>query len=357
MKTPPSKNAVKAPIILACGNAFAAPQAGDDGLLPATLTIPYGQWPHGPREHNVNGRKMRLVIAQTFDQEGAVAIANALATKRAKSQPGIPVYQGHPDAPEFAADHPDKSAIGWITGAVANAAGMEITVDWVKNPGRGFAFFSPYWHGPSAVEALPSGDAPGRATMRVASMRSLGLVNEPNIEDFRLPNAAADEPTTTPKKETIMEQVLQELGLANSATEGEAVAKVKALKADLAAANGKATTAETALSAANKRHNDHLIADALANGQINGAEKPQWEARLANAFDTEAPLLAALPKKDIKTAPVTTGDKRVDVSGTMEQIIALCNAKQKELGCDHATAWSMAMKEKPELFAPPKQKA
>jgi len=364
MKTPPSKNNaknadrnVRAPLVLACGNAFAAPQAGGDGLLPNSWTIPYGQWPHGPHVHNVGGRKMSLVIRQTFDRSGAVAIANALAAKRAKNHPGIPVYQGHPDAPEFAASHPDKAAIGWITDAVANADGLALTIDWLKNPGRGFAFYSPYWQGPSKVDAPPGGDTPGRATMRVEDMRSLALVNEANIPDFRLPNAA-DETTTNQEEDTMSKLLLDALGLAEGATEEAVVAAINQLKADLATAQSAATAAnakceenKTALANAQKSRNDTLISVALANGQITGADKPTWEARLANAFDTEAPALAALPKLHIKTVAATGGRTPQAATGDDVDLGALANAKMKENpGMDFDGAWKALKKERPELF-------
>ena len=366
MKKSPSKNTadknVRAPFALACANAFAAPQAGEDGLLPGAMTIPYGAWPHGAREHNVNGRKLVLDINQVFNKDGAVAIANTLAEMRANNIPGIPVYQGHPDAPEFASQHPDKAAIGWITAALANEDGMGISIDWLRNPGRGFAFYSPYFVGNPKINVPPSNGKAGKASMEVSGMISLGLVNKPNIKDFRLPNAA-DETTTNQEEDAMSKLLLAALGLAEDATEEAAVAAIDKLKADLAAAKTAITAAntekeelKTSCANAQKSRNDTLISVALANGQITGADKPTWEARLANAFDTEAAALAALPKLGIKTAPATGGRKpeaATDGAGR-DQLLALANAKRAEHpGLDNVRIWSMLEKEHPHLFAKP----
>ncbi len=354
-KTPASRTP---PFDLACSNAFAAPQAADSGDLPGALTIPYGQWPHGPRgprEYDVLGKRMLLAVDQVFDHAGALAMANALAEARGKGHPGIPVYAGHPDAPEFAALHPDKAAIGWITAALANAGGLDLTIDWLKNPGRGFAFFSPYWQGPTTISAMPSGSRPGKAVTRVNRFRSLGLLNVPNIEDFRLPNAAADEPQPPTDEDTMPKSLLMLLGLPETATEEEAAAAIEKLQADLKDATDRLASTEPALANARKDRNDTLISAALANGQISGAEKGTWELRLANAFDAESKVLAALPRKAVKTAPVTGGGPADPAAANnREVILQLVNAAQKESpGLDFNAAWRKVSKARPELFKTP----
>ena len=352
MPTPKKQSQKPATLTLACCNAFATPQPGEDGALPNTLSIPYGQWPHGEREHVVGGRKMRLNVLQIFNHESGLAIANGLAALRAKNHPGIPVYSGHPDAPEFAAQHPDKAAIGWITGAVANAGGLDLTIDWLRNPGRGFAFFSPYWNGVSELGAPIANGKAVNATMKINSLLSLGLLNTPNIQDFRLPNSAATDETTTPQEDIMSKLLLEKLGLLETATEEEAVAAIDKLNADLKAATDQLANAQPALANALKARNDLLIETALANGQISGAEKEAWTLRLANAFDPESKNLAALPKKSIKTTAATRGRAPTSATGEAVDLAALANAKMAENpGMDFDGAWRALKKEHPEYFA------
>ena len=156
------------------------------------IFIPFGEW-------NYDGKSR-----QRLDRAHGEAIANELNARVAKGEPGIPVYQGHPDVPELAAKYPDKGALGWVThidlvnevvsrqSLVASGAGelptndqrlttksgLALTVEWDRDPGKGFRWFSPYW---LANERDGS-------TYIVGTIASIGLVNNPNIPEFRLAN-------------------------------------------------------------------------------------------------------------------------------------------------------------------------
>lgn len=134
------------------------------------IFIPFGEWRYD------DTRRQRL------DRAHGERIANELNARVAKGEPGIPVYQGHPDVPELAAKYPDKGALGWVTKIeLANEGGKDglaLTVEWDRDPGKGFRWFSPYW---LANEREGS-------TYIVGKIASIGLVNNPNIKEFRLAN-------------------------------------------------------------------------------------------------------------------------------------------------------------------------
>lgn len=139
------------------------------------IFIPFGEW-------NYDGQHR-----QRLDRKHGERIANELNARVAKGDPGIPVYQGHPDVPQLAAKYPDKGALGWITRIeLVNESpdgravpGLALTVEWDRDPGRGFRWFSPYW----LANSRDGG------TYIVDEIASIGLVNNPNIPEFRLANS------------------------------------------------------------------------------------------------------------------------------------------------------------------------
>ena len=136
------------------------------------IFIPFGEWPYD------NALRQRL------DREHGEKIANELNARVANGEPGIPVYQGHPDVPALAAKYPDKGALGWVVKIeLANEGGKDglaLTVEWDRDPGKGFKWYSPYW----MANAAPGGVAV------VEAIESIGLVNTPNIREFRFANEA-----------------------------------------------------------------------------------------------------------------------------------------------------------------------
>lgn len=134
------------------------------------IFIPFGEWRYDAT------RRQRL------DRAHGERIANELNERVARGEPGIPVYQGHPDVPELASKYPDKGALGWVTKIeLANEGGKDglaMTVEWDRDPGKGFKWFSPYWF---------ANESEGNVHI-VGSISSIGLVNNPNIAEFRLAN-------------------------------------------------------------------------------------------------------------------------------------------------------------------------
>ena len=148
----------------------------DEGEARKPIHIPFGTWAYDD------------TLDQTLDREHAEKIANSLKEMIAKGEPGIPVYQGHPDVPEYAGKYPDKGALGWVKNILVNEDGMDLEVEWDRDPGKGFGWFSPYWEGNGE-----QGTGNGKRTVVIDGLNSIGLVNNPNIREFRLANELPDE--------------------------------------------------------------------------------------------------------------------------------------------------------------------
>ena len=181
---------------------FSAPAAEDKPIF-----LPFGTWAYDGK------------ISQTFTREAAARIANELAADVAAGNPGIPVYQGHPDVPSLAAKYPDKGALGWVKKIDLSNEGCSLTVDWDRFPGKGFGWFSPYWFGEKTGL-----DNQGKTLVAVDHIESIGLVNNPNISEFRLPNEAQPEERKTMKPYQLPQRIID---LAN---ERRKFQKLEALK-------------------------------------------------------------------------------------------------------------------------------
>ena len=189
--------------------------------VPEWIEIPFGNWDH-------------RVGMQVFDQSSAEAIIANFKSLGARSK-GIPFYEGHPDVnPER---WPDKSAKGWIKEMTLSDSGLRLKVAW-NSAGQDlvahekYAYFSPTWG------CLPVSNRSGQ--FRPIRLRSVGLVNEPNIVVMPLTNE------TQPKGHTMPPWLLELLGLAPDATEEAAQT---ALATRLKAAADAALANETALGA------------------------------------------------------------------------------------------------------------
>jgi len=138
------------------------------------IFIPFGEWDYDG------------TCRQRLDRAHGERIANELNARVVRGEPGIPVYAGNPDVPQLAARYPDKGALGWVVRAeLVNESpdgravpGLALTVEWDRDPGRGFRWFSPYWI---------ANEREGNCHI-VAEIASIGLVNNPNIPEFRLAN-------------------------------------------------------------------------------------------------------------------------------------------------------------------------
>lgn len=307
-------------------NNFDMARVEDWGTKP--LWIPFGKWPWD------------RTISQQFRREEAVGMKSKLDAMIKAGEPGIPVYQGHPDVPAVAAKYPDKGAIGWIKRIEVKDDGIECYVEWDRFPGKGFGWMSPYWTGEYDAS---------RKLLTVGWMISMGLVNNPNIRSFRLPNEELTGCTTQEGENSMnIEEMRKKFGLPETATEAEVMAAIEKAKADgegKAAAEAKAAAAENACSEAKKKCENAEKELADLKTKLENAEKELGETKTALANEK-----AEVEKlKKLKTTSDTEGlhNQKEESQG---DCLALVNEIMEKDHVDYDTAWDRASKQKPELF-------
>lgn len=326
------------------------------------IFIPFGEW-------NYDGQSR-----QRLDRAHGEKIANELNARVAKGDPGIPVYQGHPDVPALAAKYPDKGALGWVVRAeLVNEGGKDglaLTVEWDRDPGRGFRWFSPYW----LANSRDGG------TYIVDEIASIGLVNNPNIPEFRLANEAED---TTPKGENMeldIEELKKLVGLppeaeakdimdairtAVAAKQERDIAIEKEHQAEAARDLEKADKEKLEVELENEKKAHKATADALANEKavradaaidaavrerrIGESARETWKTRLVNEG---APAYAALAnEKPLPTRDASKGLANECGDQTdSEKRKAMVNEIMDKEKVDYDTAWQRAARRSPELF-------
>lgn len=322
------------------------------------IYMQFGTWPFNDK------------VMQTFNLPCARKIISDLANEIAAGRPGTPVYQGHPDVASLAHKYPDKSAWGWIKRIeLANdwhepcgedaATGVLMHVDWVTRPkAHAFEYFSPYWIG---TETTPY---EGKTHMLANEMRSVALINYPNIKDFRLPN---EEPESVPEAEDnnerkeIMpiEELNKLLGLPPKATEDQVRAALEAAKAakeakaadeqKIAAANQECEAAKTEAADAKKELENERQAHAATKTELANEKSAHEKAKtdLANECEKYAKL------EKLKTQSVTVGlpnERQVEGTDKQAQRLALVNELQQKNRVGYHDAWMLAAAQKPELF-------
>lgn len=313
------------------------------------IFIPFGEWDYDG------------TCRQRLDKAHGERIANELNARVAKGEPGIPVYQGHPDVPQFAAKYPDKGALGWVTRIdLANEGGKDglaLAVEWDRDPGKGFKWFSPYWKANNKVGN----------THLVAEIASIGLVNNPNIREFRLANElqgnvndnATGAKAGEGEKKMDRAKLIQALGLPEAATDEEIFAAVEKIKAAAADAATKQTAAEAEKAQAEKEKDEAkaalaneraarcglLLDQAIAEGRISVAGRPAWAKRLNDDFSAGSVALAN--EKPLKTASAVSVRP---ASAGMVDLVALANERMaKNPSMTYSAAFALVMKEHPEI--------
>ena len=345
------------------------------------IFIPFGEW------------KYDATRRQRLDRAHGEKIANELNARVARGEPGIPVYQGHPDVPELASKYPDKGALGWVTKielvnslelgansleqgheaqssklqAPSSREGLALTVEWDRDPGKGFKWFSPYWF---ANECDRDG-----VTYIVSEISSIGLVNNPNIPEFRLANEAEDNNNNNERKTMDREKLIQMLGLPPEATDDqiiEAIAQMKAKADDQAAAQARAEadtakaeaeTAKAELENEKKAHEatkaalanekalraDAALDRAVAEKRIGETARETWKTRLVNEGDAAYTALAN--EKPLSTTDRTKGLANACGEKTdHEKRMAMVNEIMDSDKCSYDDAWAKAEKKDPTLF-------
>ena len=330
------------------------------------IRVPFGRWPYGMTTVEMpDETKRKVYVTQEFTARSAAKVSEALAQAIAKGSPGLPIYEGHPDVPELAHKYPNKAAIGWVKEITIEDDAAFFRVEWIKFPGKGFGWFSPFWFGEPEI----TGDS---ALMPVDKIQSIGLTNNPNILEFRLANEAmdAEDDYTNPSgsaatnKDKIMDKakLCELLGLdinsteeqiaaeitKNKAAAADASTKIEAANAEAADAKKKEEEAATGLANERKSRIELILDNAVAGGNITPAMKPAWFKKLTGDLDNGVVALAN--EKAFKTKSETTGLNPERT--TAPNLVALANEKMgKQPGLKFDQAWAQCKAEHPELFA------
>jgi hypothetical protein len=360
-----------------------------DGFL-----VPFGNFPH----------KQGLQLFDKAAAEAIVAAHNGITAKLTRWVTGgsYPIYVGHPDLP--GSKDTDKRAYGWIENMRVTDEGLHLSAKW-SEAGRElvenahFKFYSPLWW----TRKIKGGIQP-------VALKSMGLTNDPNIPVPALANEAETEEyrNQNPEEEsqtdndTMKPKLLEALGLEETASDEDVLAKIVSLKeaaeaaanaekpeaaADpdalkmaeegKAAAEEKARLAEEEKAAANGKVIQlgeflaaaaaNAVDSAIAAGKITPAEKDAKVTEILAANDFTAALKelnAAAPK--VKTASATG-----DLGSAKSRMVLAANDESKaareeraqlvenefqatnpnqSLGERKRLAWQRAQKKNPELF-------
>ena len=298
--------------------------------------IPYGMWRHA-------------LGWQQFGMEQATAICNAfaiMATKLKRAIVGLPIFNGHPDEPEYEAEFPDKTEYGQLAEMEARADGLAMKLV-LSNEGAnltktGLKYISPRWN------ADVIGEKDGEKVWAPREMLSVGLVKKPNIPNMSLVNKGTD---LMQKKDLIAlfalaadatdEQVTAAVTAAAKRPTAESLSNAQTeattAKGALAAANAKLTEANTklsdtatALANEQKAHRTALVNAAFKEGRITEADVPAWTRRLETSFADESKALSNI-------APVV---KVRGITDSLASVITEVNQRLQSMSREQRDEWS-----------------
>lgn len=261
-----------------------------DGWLRIT---PWGEYPHRAGRQQVDAAAGQAMVAAF----------NSLRSRVARMFRGLPVYAGHPDMD--AAAYQDRRRYGKITDLETREDGLYGKVEW-NDLGTLAIEQGHYLYASPAWRLRKDG-----AFVRPTELISVGLTNTPNIPgDPWAENERTEMPawitealvksgrlvageTDEAKIETAFNTLLTDAArvpelaanVATLTTERDA-AKAAAEKAatDLAAANTRATAAETATTSERAERVKLELAAAVGAGRITQAEVTAWNDRFVADF-------------------------------------------------------------------------
>jgi len=367
------------PVIGVC-NAFSVDEHG-------WAEIRYGDYEHDGRDgfgkidlaNSAQAPAVKRVV-QRFTRENAqafVADFKSLWGRVKRAVSGKSIYLGHPDAPRFARQFPDKTPRGAIADMEAGETAFRfrpiLTEQGTADVERGYREFSPNW-GVTPVSLARD----GTLVVSPVVLTSIGLVRQGNIPGLSLTNAATAA-TTEHQENTNMPQWLIDLligaGLLKAGQAGEDTARtalanhftahettvqalgtikeqVAALTTEkttlvnsVSAEKTRADTAGAALEAERKERATLLVAAAVSDGRVPAADKEAKITALCNAADfaAAATALAAL-KPALRTtsrlASASGARSALDATARQGQVIALVNARMGQTHEDYATAFA-----------------
>ncbi len=327
---------------------------------------PFGDYPGQAMVREPDGTIKTFPAIQRLDRAAAdlmVARFKSPWNRLKRYFTGCPIYAGHPDAPAFANDYPDKSPKGMIVDLEARADGLFCKPvftpegsDLVEN--RKLRAFSAYW---SAREISGQPGAAGRflKLYRPDFLKSAGLTNHPNLPVHLLNEAQP--PSSAPVKKQIILDFLAAHGItfANDAADADIATAIHQLGDRLTARNGEFESLRTELANERLARIGALLDSAVAAGRITPAQRPDWAARLGADFaNAAADLIKLAPALKTTALTLDFGARKAEIANTGERrdaLEALIRAEMAGNGGDYDRAFAAVQKANPALFAAMKQ--
>jgi hypothetical protein len=338
---------------------------------------PFGDYPGTALVRQADGSTKKIPAIQRLDKaaaEGMVARFKSAWHRLKRYFTGCNIYAGHPDVPAFANEYPDKTAKGMIVDLQVRADGLYCKPIFTDEgselvESRKLRAFSAYWSAREAGEQTGAGGQPLKI-YRPDVLKSAGLTNRPNLPVHLLNEAQPTHPTQSDpimNKKIILDFLaIQGITLANEATDDQFTAALQQL-GDRAAAAETALAARTLeletvngeLANEQKFHRDTLLDNALADGRITAAQRPEWATRLETNFANESAVLARLtPVLKTKALTQDFGARKAEIANTTERRDALDTLVKAEMaanGGDYDRAFATVQRANPALFAAMKQ--
>lgn len=341
--------------------------AGTDGWM---MLAPWGRHPQVAR--GADGRERRYI--QVVDAAAAreiLANARSFTGKALRFFRALPIFLGHPDAPNSSNRYPDTESKGtiaeievredsgiWVRPALSESGAALINGDTKLG-------LSPYW---SARAIGTEGDA---VVVRPTRLISAGLTPRPNLPvDMVNHRSEGDNHNTKTTDMELLQRIIAALAAAgasipNDANADAAVAAIAQLGQDritaqtlanerattgteLATAKARITALEselggrtTELANERKARVTAILDGATESGRITAADRPVWERRLTADIANESAALAAL-KPIVPTSghPGVQGDRKESAGGNPQvQLLAICNEEMRAKSITFDQAW------------------
>ena len=267
-----------------------------------------------------------------FDEAAAKEIlANFRAEAKKPDWPGILVDREH-----FSADREKTSdAMAWAKDIRQEADGSIWTRWDFTAVGRDL------WEGKVLVNRSPlfACRKEGKDYIPVA-LKSIGMTNTPHFTELSTLAAARAAEVNNHEGEIHMQKILEALGLAEGASEDEALAAIQGLKDKASAAEAQATEAETAKTEAEKAK-DEAVAECRAmkaDAFIAAHKDTITDVAACKAAYIENPELAEKLFAACKAAPAKPAQQILaqaktamppKKSGVMEQLAACKSAEER----------------------------
>jgi hypothetical protein len=353
---------------------------------------PFGDFPGMATEFNGDGTvKRRVKAIQRIDRAAAESMVGHFKSVPGKIKRflrGLPIYVGHPDAPAIGDRYPNKAPVGTFSDLRVSEAGL-YGLPVFTNEGLAELEATPRMGLSGRWSAEEVGIENGERVFRPVMLKSAGLTPNPNLPVELLnecESGSAGEPRTRTERQRMKEKIiawLKTLGieLANEAPEdavqtalgGVAVkltetaelangreAEISTLKGAAAARDKELGSRVTELETLRVEFQNErkariglLLDQAVREGRITAAQRPEWAGKLTADFANETEQLARV-KPTIKTAAATEGmgGRKVEIANSRERIAKVQDlvAELQGKGLSYDAAFARVRQEHAALF-------